>query len=68
MWTGYTSNGVFFSLKKEETLCKWFMPIIQATPKAEIRRIVVQSQPGQIVLGNSIWKKPVTKKGWWLKV
>jgi hypothetical protein len=27
----------------------WFMPVILATQKAEIRRIMVQSQPEQIV-------------------
>jgi hypothetical protein len=37
------------------------MPIILATQEAEIRKIKVQSQPGQIV----ILKKPFTKKGWW---
>jgi hypothetical protein len=46
------------------------MPIILATQEAEIRRTVVQSQPGQIVLRDSISKIPITKK-WmvqWLKV
>jgi hypothetical protein len=28
---------------------QWLMPIIPATQEAEIRRIMVQSQPGQIV-------------------
>jgi hypothetical protein len=28
---------------------RWFTPIILATQEAEIRRITVQSQPGQIV-------------------
>jgi hypothetical protein len=32
------------------------MPIILATQEAEIRRIVVQSQPGQIVLQDPISK------------
>jgi hypothetical protein len=29
--------------------CRWFMPIILATQKAEIRSLEVQSQLGQIV-------------------
>jgi hypothetical protein len=29
---------------------QWFTPVILATPEAEIRRIMVQSQPGKIVL------------------
>jgi hypothetical protein len=31
-------------------MSQWLMLIILATQKAEIRRITVQSQPGQIVL------------------
>jgi hypothetical protein len=33
------------------------MPITVATPEPEIRRIVVRSQPGQIVLQDPIAKK-----------
>jgi hypothetical protein len=29
--------------------CQWLTPVIAATQEAEIRRIKVQSQPGQIV-------------------
>jgi hypothetical protein len=29
--------------------CGWLTPVIVATQEAEIRRIAVQSQPGQIV-------------------
>jgi hypothetical protein len=46
---------------------QWFRPVILAT-QAEVRRIMVQSQPGQIVC-ETILKKPITKKGLveWLK-
>jgi hypothetical protein len=38
-------------LLKEQTLAghQWFMPVIPATQEVEIRRIVVWSQPGQII-------------------
>jgi hypothetical protein len=35
----------------------WLMPVILAIQEAEIRRIAVQSQPGQIVLRDPISKK-----------
>jgi hypothetical protein len=41
------------------------MPVILATPEAEIRRIVVQSQPEQIVHKPLSQKNPAQKKGWW---
>jgi hypothetical protein len=46
------------------------MSVILATQEAEIRRIVVQSQPGQIVSETLSQKKTITKKGLvdWLKV
>jgi hypothetical protein len=34
---------------KDGAWCRWLVPIILATQEAEIRRITVQSQPGQIV-------------------
>jgi hypothetical protein len=49
----------------------WLIPVILATWKAEIKRIVVQSQPGQIVhkilsQNTKLHKtKNFTKKGWW---
>jgi hypothetical protein len=46
------------------------MPVILATQEAEIRRIVVQSHPGQIVHKTLSQKKKITKIGLveWLKV
>jgi hypothetical protein len=48
----------------------WFMPVILATEEAEIRRIVVRSQPRQIVCETLSRKKILHKKGLveWLKV
>jgi hypothetical protein len=40
----------------------WLTPIILATQEAEIRRIMVQSQPQANSLGDSILKKLITKK------
>jgi hypothetical protein len=40
-------------------------PITLATQEAEIRRIIVQSQPRQIVPETLSQKKPITKKCWW---
>jgi hypothetical protein len=45
---------------------QWLTPVILAAQEAEIRKIVVQSQPGQRVQETlSQKKKPFTKKGWW---
>jgi hypothetical protein len=44
----------------------WLKPIILAIQEAEIRRIMVQSQPRQIVPETlSISQKPITEKAWW---
>jgi hypothetical protein len=50
--------------------CWWLTPIILATQEAEIRRIAIQSQSRQVILGDPILKKSITKKGLaeWLKV
>jgi hypothetical protein len=42
---------------------QWLTPVILAIQEAEIRRITVQSQHGQIVPQDPISKKPFTKKG-----
>jgi hypothetical protein len=41
------------------------MPVIPATQEAEIKRIMVQSQPEQIVCKTLSRKNPSQKKGWW---
>jgi hypothetical protein len=48
----------------------WLTPVTLATQEAEIRRIVVGSQPRQIVGETLSRKKPIKKVGLleWLKV
>jgi hypothetical protein len=43
---------------------QWLTPEILATQETEIRRIVGQSQPRQIVLRPYLTNN-ITKKGWW---
>jgi hypothetical protein len=45
--------------------CWWLMSVILATQDAEIRRVVVRSQSGQMVPKTLFLKKPITQKGWW---
>jgi hypothetical protein len=45
--------------------CWWLVPVILATQEVEIRRIMVGSQPRQIVLKTLSRKKSITEKGWW---
>jgi hypothetical protein len=40
----------------------WLTPVTLATQEAEIKRIAVQSQPGQIVLETLSWKNPSYKR------
>jgi hypothetical protein len=41
---------------------QWLMPVILATQGAKVRRIVVQSQPRQIVQKTLSWKHPTQKR------
>jgi hypothetical protein len=45
-------------------VCQWLMSVIPATQEAEIRRIKVQSQLGQIV-HKTLSRKTLHRKGWW---
>jgi hypothetical protein len=42
---------------------RWLTPVILATQEAEIRRLTVRSQPGQIVHETLARKNKITKKG-----
>jgi hypothetical protein len=51
---------------KRQARYQWLMPTILATQKAEIRRMAVRSQPGQVVLETVCQKIPShthTQKG-----
>jgi hypothetical protein len=45
--------------------CQWLTPVIFTTQEAEIKRITVWNQHGQVVCETLSPKKPFTKKGWW---
>jgi hypothetical protein len=54
----------FFYLKKGKIArCQWLPPVILATWESEIRRIVVESQPAEMVHKTLSQNYPNTKKG-----
>jgi hypothetical protein len=61
----HTSFSVFYT-----EVTPWLTPVILATQEADIRRIAVRSQPGQIVCKTLSQRKAHHKKGLveWLKV
>jgi hypothetical protein len=72
MWlpkTPETISGILQNQNYLQAKCQWLTPIILATQEAERRRIMIRSQPGQIVLQDPIWKKLFKKRVVeWLKV
>jgi hypothetical protein len=60
----------YISLRETYSRCWWLTPVILATQEVEIRKIMVQSQPGQIVSEPLPRKYPSQKKSLveWLKV
>jgi hypothetical protein len=58
----HKNNQTYFSLLNDAVLSWWLMPIILATQEAEIRRIMVRRQPGQIVCKPLSQKYPTHKR------
>jgi hypothetical protein len=48
--------------KAKQVGCRWLIPVILVTQKAQIRRITVQSQPRQIFPTDPISKKKHSQK------
>jgi hypothetical protein len=53
-WTYFKNSGL--------ARCQWLTPIILPTQEAEIRRMEVGSQPGQIVPETLSRKNPIQEK------
>jgi hypothetical protein len=51
--------------KQQSRVRRWLTLVILATQEAEIRRIMVWSQPGKTVPWDPSSKNPFTKKDWW---
>jgi hypothetical protein len=60
--TCYWGTKVCFKMKDGETEHPWLPPVFLATQKAEIKRIKVQSHPGQIVCETLSQKTPLQKR------
>jgi hypothetical protein len=60
-WPPDLNSVNILKMKNDVAGHQWLTPIILATQEAEIRRIVVQSQSGQIVLRDPILKNPSQK-------
>jgi hypothetical protein len=56
--------SLFCLFMKNQALarCRWLTSVILATEEAEIRKMAVQSQPGQIVHKTLSWRKPPQKR------